>query len=118
MAERTKDGALLTLRTEFVLALAAMKTLREARARLWLFAHELAVRRRFGLDDEAIAALTSRTIDAFLDPKCPHCDGRGSLGGGRHEFSGPMLLCKPCRGLGNRRVDIGRNQAERQFPGA
>jgi hypothetical protein len=100
------------------MALSAMKTLREARDRLWDFALDLAERKRMRLEGDALGHLTGRTLDAFLDPNCPHCDGRGSTGGGRHEHSGPPILCKPCRGLGSRRVDIGRTHAERLFAGA
>jgi hypothetical protein len=117
-AERMKRDAVAALRTEFLMALSAMKTLREARDRLWDFALDLAERKRMRLEGDALGHLTGRTLDAFLDPNCPHCDGRGSTGGGRHEHSGPPILCKPCRGLGSRRVDIGRTHAERLFAGA
>lgn len=117
-AERIKRESLAALRTEFLIALSSMRTLREARDRLWEFALDLADRRRFYLEGDAIEHLTGRTLEAFLDPNCQHCDGRGSQGGGRHEFSGPLMICKPCKGLGSRRVDLGRTQAERLFAGA
>lgn len=114
-ADEAQTCALASLKTEFMLALSAMATLREARERLGAFAYALAAHRRVNLTAEVVAQLAGRTLDAFLEPNCHHCDGRGFSGGGRHEQTGPQLICKPCRGTGTRRVDIGRDAAERRF---
>ena len=38
-------------------------------------------------------------------------------GGGRHEHSGPQVICRPCKGSGHRRDEIGRDDVERSFAG-
>ena len=115
--EEVQRTALAALHTEIILALSAMTTRRDARARLIAFALELAQRSRFNLSAAAVTLLAARILDVFLEPHCAHCDGRGFSGGGRHEHSGPQMICKPCRGTGTRRVDIGRDHAERRFAG-
>jgi hypothetical protein len=86
-ADEAQRSALASLRTEFVLALSAMTTLREARERLSVFALELARRRRVKFDETAVAYLAGRVLNVFLEPNCPLCDGRGFTKRGRHEHT-------------------------------
>lgn len=116
-AETAQRVAHAAMRTEFLMALASMKTLAAAKERLREFATEQARRKRVDLTLGAIAHLSWRVLDVFLEPKCSHCTGRGFVGGGRHEHSGPQRLCTHCRATGSRREAIGQNHAERLFAG-
>lgn len=116
-ANQIREAAKASLRTEFILVLGTMQTLREARYAIGGFAIDMARRKRTALTDEDVRRLAGRVLDAFLDPLCHYCDGRGFSGGGRHEQSGPMNPCKPCKASGGRRDDIGRNDAERILAG-
>lgn len=117
-ADTVQADALRALKTEFLLAQSSMRTFSEARNLVRDFAAELAKRKHAHLQSGQVAHLAYRVLEVFLEPNCPHCDARGFNGGGRHEQTGPMLVCKPCRGTGTRRVDLGRDQAERLFAGA
>lgn len=100
---------------ERVLVLSRLKSLPAAKAAIGEMAVVQATKRRFMRPDADALILAGRVIDVFLDPLCGHCDGRGFTGGGRHEDSGPQMLCRPCGGSGKRRNTIGRDDEERKF---
>lgn len=100
---------------ERVLVLSRLKSLPATRDALGEIAVIQATRRRFMRPDADALVIAGRALDVFLDPNCGHCDGRGFLGGGRHEDSGPQMLCRPCGGSGKRRNTIGRDDEERRF---
>lgn len=62
---------------------------------------------------KTIASLTGRTLDAWLDPTCHKCEGRGFWGG----YGSPRTNCKACRGTGKRTAVLGANPDERSFCG-
>lgn len=98
--------------TSLLLCRSELKSLGEAVWRVGASAWRLADRMRLrnSIDVERLA---SRALDVFLDPTCRGCDGRG-FNGGAHRGE-KAILCKPCRGSGNRRDEIGKNDTERNF---
>ena len=56
---------------------------------------------------EAVRAIAQRVIDAWLDPLCPGCDGRG-YNGGRHRGE-QRVTCRACRGMRMRSNTIAEN---------
>ena len=104
--------------TERALILMGLKSLRSTKDALGSAAIQLATRICFMRPDAEVLKITGRVLDVFLSPNCPHCDGRGSTGGGRLEHSGVKVLCRPCAGTGRRHKDIGRDDEERRFAAA
>lgn len=100
---------------ERVLVLSRLPSLGATKQAVGNMAVVLATRRRFMRPDAAALILAGRALDVFLYPLCGHCDGRGFTGGGRHEDSGPQVLCRPCGGSGRRRNTIGRDDNEAKF---
>ena len=100
---------------ERVFVLSHLKSLPAAKEAIGKMAVFQATRRRFMRPDADALILAGRVIDVFLDPNCSHCEGRGFTGGGRHEDSGPQVICRPCGGSGKRRANIGRDDEERKF---
>ena len=90
-----------------------LKSLRTARDELGQYSLEQAERKGFARPMRVVFALTGRVLDVFLDPTCHHCEGRG-FNGGTHRGE-PQVLCKPCRGSGHRRDEIGKDEQERAF---
>lgn len=62
--------------------------------------------------DEA-AELAGRLLDAWLDPTCPNCGGRGFNGG--HHRGEPRITCRGCRGSGKRRTSVVRSGMQRRL---
>ena len=60
---------------------------------------------------EEAAQVTMRVLDAWLDPTCPGCEGRG-FNGGTHRGEREMT-CRACRGTRLRRTSIARNGMQR-----
>ncbi len=92
-----------------------LKTLASVRVAMGDLAVIEATRQRFMRNDQAAAAIAGRCLDVWLDPTCPPCEGRGYVGGGRGEHSGPLITCRACRSTGNREVSVGRDDEERRF---
>lgn len=65
--------------------------------------------------EQDLRNIAGRCLEAFLDPNCRPCEGRGFNGGGRHEHTGPQVICKRCKGLGKRSGAIGKTDQERAF---
>jgi D-alanyl-D-alanine dipeptidase len=101
--------------TAHALILAQLTSLRGAKERFGQWAVVEATRQRFMKPDREALHVAGRVLDVMLNPTCRHCDGRGFTGGGRHEQSGAPIVCRPCRGTGHRRDDIGRDDGERRF---
>lgn len=112
-ADLLSDAAVASIRTEFVIALDRLTTLAAAKRELGAFALAEAQSRRINRPADDLLRVTGRVLDAYLDPGCHHCAGRG-FNGASHR--GEMqTLCRPCRGSGHRRDSIGQNEAERGF---
>lgn len=92
-----------------------LKTLASTKQQLGAFALGLAKTYPFAFADRDLMALTGRVLDVFLDPTCPHCQGRGFNGGGHRGEK--QVICRACRGCGHRRDDVGRNADERHLAG-
>jgi hypothetical protein len=92
------DDAERSALTARALMLVHLKTLSEARERLFCFAVVKATKDKFMQDDEAVRGITAKSLELWLDPICPHCEGRGFTGG----FSAPLAWCSQCDATGNR----------------
>ena len=101
--------------TDTLLVLMQMRTLKTVKEHVGNLARQQAIVLRFHPNPDALAKLTARVLNVFLDPNCWSCEGRGFTGGGRHEQTGPPILCSSCHGTGKRRDSVGRNDHERQF---
>ena len=101
--------------TERVLALMQVRSLTGVKAKLGEMARRQAWSSGFRGTERDVNHITGRCLDVFLSPTCPACEGRGFNGGGRHEQTGPPILCVPCRGSGTRGQAIGHNPSEREF---
>ncbi len=100
---------------ERFLILGRLKSLPAARDEIGIWACIEATRQRFMQPDSAVRVLVGRVIDVHLDPTCHVCEGRGFNGGGRHEHTGPQIICRACRGSGLRRDSVGKTEEERRF---
>ncbi len=101
--------------TAKALAMVHMRTLPAAREELGRYAVVMATKQRFMRPDAEVLKLVGRVLDVFLDPNCHHCEGRGANGGGRHEHAGPQIICRACKGTGQRAAELGRHDDERRF---
>lgn len=88
------EAAALTARA---LALVHLKTLDSTKQALYGYAISLGVRTKF-YDLDRIREITSRALQVWLDPTCPHCEGRGFTGG----FIAPLRWCQECDRTGKR----------------
>jgi len=98
---------------ERFLVLDKLKTLRPAAEYLRGFAIGQAILTGAPVTSEVAKLVMGQVLDIFLDPTCHHCDGRG-FNGGSHRGE-PQTICRPCRGSGNRRENIGKNEQQRAF---
>lgn len=103
--------------TDMLLALMELKTLPGVRQELGSMAVARAIGKEIPIDQATVLKLTGQVLSAFLEPNCQPCDGRGFTGGGRHEQSGPQILCRRCSGTGKRRASMGKTDVERAFAG-
>jgi len=62
-----------------------------------------------------LMTVLARVLEAWLDKTCSACDGRGFNQGGRHEHTGPPIMCRPCRGSGHRLDTLGGDDDVRFF---
>lgn len=95
--------------------LSRLKSLGQVKDELGRLACMRATKERFMHPDAEVLVIVGRVLDVFLDPTCSPCGGRGFTGGGRHEESGPQVICRACKGTGNRRANLGRQQDEKDF---
>ena len=96
-AKQQRTDAENHARTEMALALVTLKTLEPTALSLRTFAVAMGTRNGF-YDLPAIRKIAGRALQLWLDPNCPHCDGRG-FNGGR---DGPMRWCQDCLRTGKR----------------
>lgn len=75
-----------------------LTSLHETREALHSYAITLATRTRLMVPDVVVHRITGRALELWIDPICPHCDGRGFTGG----FRLPVAWCIECDATGNR----------------
>jgi hypothetical protein len=98
--------------TERALVLMGLRTLHTAKQALWAQALPwLEGEDAILLGKEDAAHVVGRVLDAWLDPMCPGCEGRG-FNGGTHRGEREMT-CRACRGTRLRRTSIARNGMQR-----
>jgi len=100
-------------RTESLLVLSHLKSLRETKDALGRFACVQATRDAFMQPDAVVNRIAGRVLDAFIDPTCHSCDGRG-FNGGTHRGE-RQIICRACSGTGKRRTSVGVDNEERKF---
>ena len=101
--------------TEQLLVLSALKSLRETKDALGRWAEWRATKDAVMLTSAEVAILCGRALNAYLNPICPHCEGRGFNGGGRGEHTGPKMICRACAGSGKTLDSVGRGEVELAF---
>lgn len=99
-AKDAKNAAL----TERALIMVHLKSLPGTVEALHRFGSMWATKQKFMRDDRAVSAIVGKALDAWLDPICPACDGRGFTGG----MGIPMVICQPCGGSRLRHVHLGK----------
>lgn len=97
--------------TATALILMHLKTLREAKNALALYAIGMATRRRHMLDDRKVTALTGHVLLAWLNPVCGSCGGFARVG----QYGQRMTMCRACEGTGRAANSLGHNHAEQVF---
>lgn len=97
--------------TATALILMHLKTLREAKNALALYAIGMATRRRHMLDDRKVIALTGHVLVAWLNPVCSSCGGFASVG----QYGQRMTMCRACEGTGMATASLGHTPAEQVF---
>lgn len=114
-AKQVSDAARASIKTEYVVALINLRSLREVRDQWGPYAIGFAERQRFTKKEYVIRIIAGRVLDLWIDPRCEFCGGRGFTGG---EHRGEMQgYCRPCHGAGLRRPSVGNDDSERLFAG-
>lgn len=113
-AEIRPDGEMNI--TERLLVLSELRSLQPAKQQLWAKVVEWIASSWLGGDEmpmprEEAMAVTGRVLDAWLDPNCPTCDGRGFIGGTHRGEQ--RVRCRGCDGTGLRRTSIARDGRQR-----
>lgn len=97
------------------LIMVRLKTLEPARSALYGFALATAVRSGFPRknrdNDGIVRMIVGRCLDAWLDPLCHDCDGRGFNG----SPGSPMVICTSCNGSGRRHVRLAHDESGHEF---
>ena len=102
------ERAALTARA---LIMVHLKTLHAATVALGAFAVIHAIDVRYRVRGDNAQRIAGRALDAWLDPNCPTCEGRGYTGG----FTLPMALCNHCGGTGSRQYRLDRSDEGHKF---
>jgi len=108
-SRRTREEIL----TARCLILIHLKTLDSAKRAVAAFAIRSAMKQRFMARNEVVVKLAGRVLDVWLDPTCHVCDGTGWVSSGYHGTF--VKACDACNGTGNRRENMGTNEASRWF---
>ena len=124
-ATAVADEANRAALTARALIMVHLKTLPEACTAVHGFARMHAIRSRFMPPkipahevrrNEVVAKVAARALDVWIDPACPHCQGRGFHGG----YTEPVVICQECGGTtnrlsGRRGERLGKSEAAHQF---
>lgn len=102
------EHAALSLRLSIITRLRSLPSTRDALGR---FADDLATRRRYMRPYDVVAKIAGRTLELWLDPQCPVCTGRASLG----VLGGPQTICPACKGTGKRPYNLHETVAGHDF---
>lgn len=114
--ERSKeilDAAEHDATTAHVLILAQLTSLRESKNLFGEFAILQATKHHFMRPDREALIIAGQVLDAWLNPNCKHCQGRG-FNGSTLKGEKPVV-CRPCKGSGHRRDLIGKDDTQRRF---
>lgn len=101
--------------TDKLLTLMHLKSLPGAKQEIGRMGLEQATLSGFVRPEREIMVLVGHVIDAWLDPLCEKCGGRGFNGGGRLEHSGPQMICRGCGGTGSRKAKIAQDDDQARF---
>lgn len=98
--------------TGMLLILMELRTLRETKEALYLWAMDRATKRRVMLTDKQVGAIVGGCLSAFLEPNCPRCSGTGLLGG----YDGKIQnVCRRCAGTGKAKDAVGLDFIQKEF---
>lgn len=98
--------------TGMLLIMMELRTLRETKETLYLWALERATKRRVMLSDKQIGAIVGGCLQAFLCPTCPECNGVGTTGG----YDGKIKnICRRCGGSGSAEQSVGLDVLQKDF---
>ena len=112
-AERIMEEAEAAALTAHVLILSQLSSLRDVKALFRCYAIAQATRLRFMQPDAYVLKLAGQVLDVFISPTCRHCHGRGFFGSLQHGEK--QTICRPCKGSGNRRDSMGKDEFDRRF---
>lgn len=95
-----------------LLIMMELRTLRETKEALHLWALDRATKRRVMLSDKQIGAIVGGCLQAFLCPTCPECNGVGTTGG----YDGKIKnICRRCGGSGSAEQSVGLDVLQKDF---
>lgn len=98
--------------TGMLLILMELRTLRETKEALYLWALDRATKRNVMLSDKQVAAIVGGCLSAFLSPTCPRCSGTGLIGG----YDGRIQnVCRRCSGSGKSKDAVGLDFIQKEF---
>lgn len=97
--------------TAKALALARLKTLREAADAVGDFARLMAIRQRFAEPNAVVNTLAAKALQLWLDAVCSACRGRGFNGG----FNGPKIMCTACGNTGRAHWQLSKREPHAAF---
>lgn len=98
--------------TGMVLILMELRSLKDTKQTLHLWALDKANKDGIMLTDKQIAGIVGGCLTAFLSPNCMTCNGTGLLGG----YDGRIQnICRRCGGSGKSKDSVGLNQIQRDL---
>lgn len=112
-AARAMTPQLQNTLEEHLAALDALRNIEAAWAGVGLMAREINARDAFEVEDVIALKVAARVLDAWLDPNCRACEGRG-FNGARHRGE-QLVSCRGCQGTGKRRTLLGDSATEKRL---